>query len=349
MKNIDIASVQKRRFETYEKEKDNLIVVRVDGGYTVSNLNKASSYKVSKDANSVISCTCKDYSNFKGAIRCKHIIAVLRKAERINTTAIKTEAVINKIKEEEFNMNSNENKSVNNNPIISAQDDITILQAILSRPFPQEIIRYREGQKKRMLAYVETVHYIDRLNEAFSYQWNWEILSEHITDTEVYCRGRLTVVIGGRTVMKEAYGGKDLTVVDIYDKQTRQVNGKKPFSIADDLKSASSDALKKACSLLGIGLHLYKSAQGNSNNTTPTVSTAYRNTIPSSRQTPTTAAPTSNGKTINTPSQVKPSAPVPPTTTHIPAPAVASSSSKPGNGKGGNGAGGDINRIIERW
>lgn len=130
----------------------------------------------------------------------------------------------------------------------------------LSKPFPKELIRYREGQKKKQLAYVETIHYIDRLNEAFGYQWSWEVLSETVTDTEVYCRGRLTVEIDGKTVVKEAYGGKDLTIVDVWDKATRQVTGKKPFSIADDLKSASSDALKKASSLLSIGGHLYKPA-----------------------------------------------------------------------------------------
>jgi hypothetical protein len=72
--------------------------------------------------------------------------------------------------------------------------------------------------------------------------------------------GRLTVEINGKTVIKEAFGGKDLTIVDVWDKNTRQVIGKKPFSIADDLKSASSDALKKAASLLSIGGHLYKPA-----------------------------------------------------------------------------------------
>jgi len=131
-------------------------------------------------------------------------------------------------------------------------------QEALSRPFSQGIIKHREGQKKKQLAYVETVHYIDRLNEAFGYTWNWEIISENVTEHEAYCKGRLTVEIEGQTVIKEAYGGKDMTMVDTYDKQTRQVTGKKPFSIADDLKSASSDALKKASSLLGIGLHLYK-------------------------------------------------------------------------------------------
>ncbi len=132
------------------------------------------------------------------------------------------------------------------------------IKLILERPFQKELIRYREGQKKKQLAYVETVNYIERLNEAFGYKWNWEIISETVTEYEAYCKGKLTVKIDGETVIKEAYGGKDLTIIDTYDKQTRQVIGKKPFSIADDLKSASSDALKKACSLLGIGLHLYK-------------------------------------------------------------------------------------------
>ncbi len=136
-------------------------------------------------------------------------------------------------------------------------------QEALSRPFTQELIKHREGQKKKQLAYVETVHYIDRLNEVFGYTWNWEIISENVTEYEAYCKGRLTVDIDGQTVIKEAYGGKDLTIVDVYDKQTRQVTGKKPFSIADDLKSASSDALKKASSLLGIGLHLYKGSGNN--------------------------------------------------------------------------------------
>jgi hypothetical protein len=138
------------------------------------------------------------------------------------------------------------------------------IQEELSKPFPQELIKHREGQKKKQFAYVETVNYVERLNEAFFYKWNWEIVLEQVTEYEAYCKGRLTVEIDGKTVVKEAYGGKDITMIDIYDKpniqdrRTWRVIGRKPFSIADDLKSAGSDALKKACSLLGIGLHLYK-------------------------------------------------------------------------------------------
>lgn len=357
MKNIDIASVQKRRFETYEKEKDNLIVVRVDGGYTVSNLNKASYYSVTKGSSGNINCTCKDFTNYAGLIRCKHIISVLKKADRKSKTSIKTEDNNLNMKKEEINMNSNQNNPINNNiNNMSAEENTVDIQTILSRQFPQEIIRYREGQKKKQLAYVETAHYIDRLNEAFNFQWNWEILSEHITDTEVYCRGKLTVVIDGKTVIKEAYGGKDLTIVDVWEKQTRQITGKKPFSIADDLKSASSDALKKACSLLGIGSHLYKSAQGNISATDPKQPiTAPKQTAgPAATVKPVNAtvaitAPTTPTASANRPSAPPAKPPASPTTSQPAGSLQGKGGNGKGNGKHGGNGSGDINRIIERW
>ena len=51
-------------------------------------------------------------------------------------------------------------------------------------------------------------------------------------------------------IIKMAFGGSSIT----------RDRGNKPVSIADDLKSAGSDALKKAASLLGVGLELYGAA-----------------------------------------------------------------------------------------
>jgi len=329
MKNIDIASIQKRRYETYEKEKDNLIVIKVDGGYQVSNLGKASTYTVTKDADGVITCTCKDYHNYKGAIRCKHIIAVGKKATKASNSYIKSENHnINKVKEE-INMNFNEN----NLPV--NQDDIKTLQAILTRPFPVELIKYRKGFNNKQLAYVETVHYINRLNEAFNYQWDWQIINYTVTDDQVYCQGRLSVVINGKLINKESFGGKDITMVDVYDKVTRKATGRKALSIADDLKSASSDALKKAASLLGIGLHLYISQQKPSY---PSTSNIKPGEVKIDVTTHTNASST----------PAKPSTVAPVQTTDN------SGLNKPGgNGKGGNGKNGngktDINQIIKRW
>ena len=53
-------------------------------------------------------------------------------------------------------------------------------------------------------------------------------------------------------VMKMSFGGTSIT---------RDRDGR-PVSIADDLKAAATDSLKKAASILGMGLHLY---EGNKN------------------------------------------------------------------------------------
>jgi len=135
----------------------------------------------------------------------------------------------------------------------------------LSKPFPAELRRQRKGHEGKMITYVSTVYYIDRLNEVFNHQWNFELL-EHITsDTEVYCHGKLTVEINGVPVVKEAYGGSEIVYINVYDKETRKVIGRKP-QMGDALKASQSDSLKKCCSLLGIGGELYREKnQGNQN------------------------------------------------------------------------------------
>ena len=51
----------------------------------------------------------------------------------------------------------------------------------------------------------------------------------------------------GDTV-KQAFGGSDIT---------RSRDGGNSISVADDLKSAATDALKKCATLFGVALHLY--------------------------------------------------------------------------------------------
>lgn len=113
---------------------------------------------------------------------------------------------------------------------------------VLTRPFPAELVKQRPGRNGQMLSYVETHAVIARLNEGCD-AWSFEIISHEVQDGEVIVLGRLTA----DGVIKCAFGGSDVTV----DKSGRVV------SIADDLKAAASDALKKAASLLGVGLELY--------------------------------------------------------------------------------------------
>ena len=113
---------------------------------------------------------------------------------------------------------------------------------ILTRPFGAEQIRTRPGQHGKTLSYIETHAVIARLNEGCD-AWSFEIISHEVQDGEVIVVGKLTA----DGIVKMAFGGSEVTV----DKAGRVV------SLADDLKAASSDCLKKAASLLGVGLELY--------------------------------------------------------------------------------------------
>ncbi len=112
-------------------------------------------------------------------------------------------------------------------------------KTILCRPFPPEPGKQRQGQGGKRLSYIETHSVISRLNEGCD-AWSFEIVEHHVHDDEVVVVARLTA----DGIVKMAFGGSSIT---------RDRAGK-PASIADDLKSAGSDALKKAASLLGCGL-----------------------------------------------------------------------------------------------
>jgi hypothetical protein len=83
---------------------------------------------------------------------------------------------------------------------------------------------------------------IERLNEACDL-WSFEVEKHEVQDGEAIVLGKLTA----DGVVKMAFGGSSVTV----DREGSIV------SIADDLKAAASDALKKAASMLGVGLELY--------------------------------------------------------------------------------------------
>ena len=117
---------------------------------------------------------------------------------------------------------------------------------ILTRPFGPEQVKQRKGQQGKTLSYVDVAAVIERLNEAFDHAWTFEVAEHHVYDAEVVVLGRLTA--GG--VTKMAFGGSSVTV-----NRDGEV-----VSIADDLKAAASDSVKKCASLLGVALELYGGA-----------------------------------------------------------------------------------------
>ena len=113
---------------------------------------------------------------------------------------------------------------------------------MLCRPFAPEQIKRREGQGGKWLSYVEAHSVIARLNEGCDV-WSFEIVEHQILAEEVVVVAKLTA----DGIMKMAFGGSSIT----RDREGRAM------SIADALKAAGSDALKKAASLLGVALELY--------------------------------------------------------------------------------------------
>jgi hypothetical protein len=118
---------------------------------------------------------------------------------------------------------------------------------ILEKPFGPEQIKQREGNFGKKLDYIEGHEVIQRLNDAFDGDWSftmtkYEIMKE--TD-EVIVIGQLNA--GG--IVKSQFGSSRIT---------RARESGDIISLADDLKAAATDALKKAATLLGVGLHLYR-------------------------------------------------------------------------------------------
>ena len=122
----------------------------------------------------------------------------------------------------------------------------------LLRPFPNSKIKSRPGHNGLQLSYVEGHSVIQRLVEVFGLAWSFRVLQHEIGNQQVIVLGELRV---GDTV-KQAFGGSDIT---------RARDGGQSISVADDLKSAATDALKKAATLLGVALHLYGDTPTNNN------------------------------------------------------------------------------------
>ncbi len=116
----------------------------------------------------------------------------------------------------------------------------------LAATFPPDVIKTRPGVFGGALSYLEGHTVIGRLNEAFDGSWSFEIVTHEVREEEVLVLGKFRA--GSAGVVKMAFGSSRVT----RDRETG-----KATALGDDLKAAATDALKKAATLLGVGLYLY--------------------------------------------------------------------------------------------
>ena len=115
---------------------------------------------------------------------------------------------------------------------------------LLEKPFSPDQIQQRKGLDGDVLDYVAGAAVIQRLNEAFNAEWAFEILDHRIYEKEVVVLGKLTA----QGIAKCQFGKSKIT---------RTKETKAEVSIGDDLKAATTDAIKKCATLFGVALHLY--------------------------------------------------------------------------------------------
>lgn len=130
---------------------------------------------------------------------------------------------------------------------------------MLAQKTPANLIRFRKGRGGIQFPFVDGAEVIRALNNAFNWDWDFETDQEELihfqgVPFEIKVRGRLTVRVPGRTIVKMQYGAQAIEMTK--EQEPR------PVSIGDCYKGAATDALKKCASELGLFLDLYDSDAG---------------------------------------------------------------------------------------
>lgn len=118
---------------------------------------------------------------------------------------------------------------------------------------PPEAVYTRPGKGGQKWTYV-TGNYVEKvLNFVFGFLWDFEIVSHGVTGDFVWVQGKLTVKNAkGDMITKSQFGRAEIK----YMKDKAHVPGNM-LDFGNDLKAASTDALKKCASLLGIASDIY--------------------------------------------------------------------------------------------
>ena len=118
---------------------------------------------------------------------------------------------------------------------------------LLASKTPKHFVLKRKGRGGKSFDYVNINYVIAKLNAIFGFDWDVEVLDKEIGANHVYVQVRLKVrFTDGHEIHKDAFGGSNV-----------KRSGDNIIDISDDLKSAQSDGIKKAASMLGVAWDVY--------------------------------------------------------------------------------------------
>jgi hypothetical protein len=124
----------------------------------------------------------------------------------------------------------------------------------LSDYFPQEAEKSRtKGGTK--LTYIPVSEVISRMNKVLGVgYWDQQVVSvyrDHLDPDFIVAHVRVTATINGERIVRDGLGGQTI-------KRTKAGD---IVDLGDEFKGAVSDAFKKACQTLGVGLYLARSEE----------------------------------------------------------------------------------------
>ena len=122
--------------------------------------------------------------------------------------------------------------------------------AFMFQRTPKQYIYQRPAKGGGSWSYVTATYVKKVLNLMFGWDWSFEVIEYKydLTIKQVFVLGKLTCNSNGRSIVKMQFGRKDI----ICKKQTDI-----PLDLGNDLKAATSDALKKCANELGIAADVY--------------------------------------------------------------------------------------------
>jgi hypothetical protein len=126
--------------------------------------------------------------------------------------------------------------------------------ASLAEPFTVTFTDVRGGVE---ITYISGEQCVSRLNQVLGVGgWSFRVLEHgvNVEADEVWALGELVAEIDGKTVVRQQFGSQKI--------KRARANGV-PLDVGFDLKGATTDAMKKCASLLGVGLYLSRKSTRN--------------------------------------------------------------------------------------
>ena len=133
------------------------------------------------------------------------------------------------------------------------------LKLIMERT-PKHQIKTRKAKGGGTWDYVNGAYCIKMLNIVFAFNWDFTIVQKQfdLNIGQCFVQGRLTVRNGDKTIIKEQFGRADIKFKTAWE-NNKKITTKQPLDIGNDLKAASTDALKKCATQLGFFSDVYYS------------------------------------------------------------------------------------------